>query len=572
MTTSQEPHGADDNDRVQAGETLVDPEADAVTMNDKNSTPGSAGDSTAGWEQPIPFDQPAVPDFPVSCLPSPLSEFAAALAESTQVPAGMPGSLVLAVVAATIQRKVVVEVKPDYAEPLSLYVAVVADPGTRKTAVMTDVTRPLLKWEREQRERLQDTIERARITREAKEKRKAKLLEMAAREKDDTERARCERQAMEIAVDIAKEGAVPAFPRLIVDDATPEALAHIMEQQGERITVFSAEGGIFEIIGGRYSKGTPNLDVYLKGHGGDFLRIDRRVGPPLQMMQPTLTMGLAIQPDVLRSLSVKPGFRGRGLIARILFAYPASIMGRRQPVAPPLPEPIAQEYERCLLRLLELELTEGKPVRLNLSSSAEEERVAFATRLEPRLGQGGDLVNARDWAGKAVGAAVRIAGVLHAVLCAHAGHPVGGEIHGETMQAAVHLVERFFLPHALAALVEMGVDPAIDKARRVVTRLRNHHVIDFTVRELYQVLRGQGCFAKVADLRDTLDLLEEHDYVLQPPAPPHSGPGRPGSARYLVNPHIYVTHPQNTRNCQNQPRGSTGEGFEDSEREGGDGS
>ena len=98
-----------------------------------------------------------------------------------------------------------------------------------------------------------------------------------------------------------------------------------------------------------------------------------------------------------------------------------------------------------------------------LSEDAAQSRLAFEGRLEPRLGPGGDLNHMGDWAGKAAGAAVRIAGVMHAVRCVDSAKPVGGAVEGESMRAAVDLVEHYFLPHAQAALAEMGADPEIDK-------------------------------------------------------------------------------------------------------------
>src|SRR6185312_2641856 len=128
------------------------------------------------------------------------------------------------------------------------------------------------------------------------------------------------------------------------DDITPEALGRLMAAHGERMAVFSAEGGIFETMAGRYSNGTPNLDVFLKGHAADLLRIDRRNGPLVVMDSPTLTMGLAVQPDVLRALASKPGFRGRGLLARWMYGMPASRVGYRQVSGPPVPTNVSEAY------------------------------------------------------------------------------------------------------------------------------------------------------------------------------------------------------------------------------------
>jgi hypothetical protein len=106
-----------------------------------------------------------------------------------------------------------------------------------------------------------------------------------------------------------------------------------------------------------------------------------------------------------------------------------------------------------------------------------------------------------------VGAAVRIAGALHAVKCAHAQTAIEGAVDGETMRAAVKIVEEYFLPHSQAAIAEMGADPAIDKARRVVAWLQSHDGADFSVRDLHQEIRGQGCFRTVRSVEETLELV-----------------------------------------------------------------
>ena len=48
---------------------------------------------------------------------------------------------------------------------------------------------------------------------------------------------------------------VPSLPCLIVDDITPESLATELARQEGRIAALSAEGGLFDIIAGRYSSG-----------------------------------------------------------------------------------------------------------------------------------------------------------------------------------------------------------------------------------------------------------------------------------------------------------------------------
>ena len=59
------------------------------------------------------------------------------------------------------------------------------------------------------------------------------------------------------AAQIADAIEVPPIPRLVADDITPEAAASLLAEQGGRLAIISAEGGIFDIIAGRYSQQRP---------------------------------------------------------------------------------------------------------------------------------------------------------------------------------------------------------------------------------------------------------------------------------------------------------------------------
>jgi replicative DNA helicase len=147
-----------------------------------------------------------------------------------------------------------------------------------------------------------------------------------------------------VAADVVVVAPEVEMPRWLVDDATPEALAGLLAVYG-RIALLSPEGDVFDQMAGRYNQTAgPNLGVYLKGHAGDLLKVDRRGRPPEYVERPCLTIGLAVQPEVLRGLAGRPGFRGRGLLARFLYSLPASLVGRRQAGAPPVPPAVADRY------------------------------------------------------------------------------------------------------------------------------------------------------------------------------------------------------------------------------------
>src|SRR5262249_19597488 len=140
------------------------------------------------------------------------------------------------------------------------------------------------------------------------------------------------------------------------DDVTPEKLTSLLASQGGRMLQASPEGTAFEIAKGRYSD-APNFDVYLKGHAGDTLRSGRVSRGSDFVEQPALSLALAVQPDVIRGLSEQASMRGRGFLARFLYAMPASRVGQRVIAPDPVPEGVAAEYHENMLRLWRLRPT-----------------------------------------------------------------------------------------------------------------------------------------------------------------------------------------------------------------------
>ena len=161
----------------------------------------------------------------------------------------------------------------------------------------------------------------------------------------------------------------------------------------------------------------PNLGVYLKGHAGDLLKVDRRGRPPEYVERPCLTIGLAVQPEVLQGLAGRPGFGGRGLLARFLYSLPESLVGRRQPGAPPVPPAVADRYTlelQALAASLATPASDEGPAVLTLDPTAAELLLGFERDLEPRLAaDSGDLAHLAGWAAKLAGATCRLAALLH---------------------------------------------------------------------------------------------------------------------------------------------------------------
>ena len=384
---------------------------------------GELADSTTaaavgqrGWEPPVPFGVAGeVPAFPVEVLPGWLGEYVAAVATATQTPPDLAGMLALAVLATVAAGAVEVEPRPGWREPLCLFVAVGMDAGARKSGVFTAMTRPVADFERDQAAAALPGITETAVLRRIADQ-AAATAEAAAGKAPASQQEEARAEAIARAAE-ASSLVVPPVPRWLVDDATPEALAGLLATYG-RIALLSPRG----TCSTRWPAATtraagPNLGVYLKGHAGDLLKVDRRGRPPEYVERPCLTIGLAVQPEVLRGLAGRPGFGGRGLLARFLYSLPESLVGRRQPGAPPVPPAVADRYAlelQALAASLAVPAGDDGPALLTLDQAAGELLLGFERDLEPRLAAGsGDLAHLAGWAAKLAGATCRLAGLLH---------------------------------------------------------------------------------------------------------------------------------------------------------------
>ena len=146
---------------------------------------------------------------------------------------------------------------------------------------------------------------------------------------------------------------------------------------------------------------------------------------------------------------------------------------------------------------------------------------------------GGKFEHCQDWAGKAPGAAARIAGILHVVEHAH-GQPHNHDISAETMGRTLELM-MCFAEHSLYALGIMSTDESIAAAQKAWAWVEGGRRGRFTLAEAHQNLKGSLPHAD--NIRHAFAVLVERGYV-EIIEPSKSGPGRPPSPVVMVRPSI----------------------------------
>ncbi len=467
--------------------------------------------------KPLKPSADSLPPFPIDCLPSRLRNYVEAVAIHTQTPMDMAAGAALGVLAACLQGKVKVEGNIGHYEQTSLYIFLIAPPGSRKSAVIHAMTAAIEDYEQKYNEGNKTAMRRNKQERESLQRdinRLTRQLEV----KYDT------LTELELQHTQDKLAELPEIKplQIFTDDCTSESMIRLLKDNHGRMALISAEGGAFDNIVGRYTK-KPNLDVWLKGICGDTIRVDRINREPDYIRNPALSMIISAQPGVLSELMQSSLLDGRGFLARLFYINIPSAAMPKSFRSAPIPATIREDYDHLIFHLLDL--SENEPITLHLAPEAINQMDELCHSVEAYLRN--EHRDMREWGSKYIGLVLRTAGLLHIAADG------AGDIQTEAIENAIRIGSYAF-HHALYAYSILGADETVEKALHVVTKLRKLSVTSISRSDLYQKCRGRF-FRDAKEMEPALNLLEQHGYIwLDVPA--YSGVGRPSVGTIYVDP------------------------------------
>ena len=504
------------------------PEFEDVAHGDAYAPPTEP--AAEEWPEPVLPGTRTTPPIPADVLPTWVGAMAQAVADSTQTPPTLAVMSALAVLATTVQRRF--EVAPlgcDYTEPLCLWTVSASPPGTRKSAVIGATLGPLVRWEKLHADRMRRDIAKVNAQRAVAKKRVERLLQDAAKAKDASERESVQNEIQNEELNTPEE---LRAPRLFTNDSTPERLQVLLAEHGERMATHSDESGCFQIMSGLYTGGQANLDVYLMGHAGSPMRVDRATRA-VHLDRPALSFGLMVQPGTLADVAGSKRFRESGLLARFLWCVPDSTVGTRDVRRhTPIPHHIKDAYERGIFGLLEgWSDPVSKPRLLGFTDPARELWFDFAQHIENHQGEGGQYEQISDWTSKLPGQLARVAAVLELAEMGLSADEVSQVAMQRALQLGYLLIE-----HARAAFALLGTDAADTDAAAVVRWIKTNNLQEFTRREAQKAQEGR--FRSVDRLEKAMERLEAGEVVR---STKRRKPGAPPSVAYRVNPRLLST-------------------------------
>lgn len=476
------------------------------------------------WEPPKPLEKEQIlPPFPVECFPEIIRQYVEAVAENTATPVDMAAVASLAVIAGSVQKKFWIKGKPDYYEPLNIYTLIIADPGERKSSVMREMTRYTKDYEREVNGTRVEIIDF-----------QTTQYNSLCGQLSKSEKASNIEEAVSLKKEIRELEAEMVRPlRLVADDVTPEALTTLLAENNGALSIISAEGGFFDILAGRYSN-SACIDTVLKAHPGDDIHVDRKGRPKEYIRSPALTMLLSVQNDVIRGIFENGTFKGRGLNARFLYSKPKSTIGTRSFETTPIPYEAKINYKQLIYELLDIPTsTNGDIKTITLDDEAYSMLKSYFEAIEAELV--GSLEDMRDWAGKLVGASLRIAGILHCMMFGKSADQF--PVRQKTMMNAI-AIANYFIDHAKACYQLMGIDEDIQHAKHVLKKLEQNPQERYKKHDIYKMCRNSH-IKLVNDIEPLLEILVLHNYLNE--VLPHEvdRTGRKPATIYKLNPKYF---------------------------------
>lgn len=513
------------------------------------------------WPVPTPIRYAEPPPFDLlAMIPRDLPELAEAVdawAEAVQVPKELMAGAAVGLAALACSRAVEVELASGWREPAPLWVLPLLRPGERKSASLVMLCRPFHDWAMAERKRMAEPVARYAERRRTMEARLSAVRARAAKEAGAEKRAKLEAEASDLAAELDGMPARLAAPDLLVQSFTPEGLRDLLEANGERVGIVSAEADAAELMGARYSDAGPSIDLLLCAHAGDPITTRRAGGRVVTLDRPAVGMVLAVQPEAVRAVLADRAAKGRGLIDRMLLILPPSRMGSRLLDPAPVPASVSGWWTHAIAGLLDMPWPgrcivghDGEPTRCTsppriLTIDPEARRILWDLRgmLEPRLAEGCDLAPVSGFASKLPGACARLALAFTMLR-----DPAAEAVDGESMRAACAWAP-FLLAHHRAVLGAAAEPAEAHHARRLWRAIQRRGRASMTARELFDLVRDSAV-PSMADFRPVLDLLAEHEAIR--PVPGAAGNrGRPAEV-WQINPALIA------RDVRDNPEGMEG--------------
>ena len=392
------------------------------------------------------------PPFPYEVFPDEVRKIVEQTHEHMNFPIDFIGSALIVASAGAVSNSLKVYLPGDWVEKPIVYMAIVGEPGTNKSAPLDFAIKPL-------------------------EERDDEEMEIYNKKYDVFE--------LEQKKALAGKGIMPNPPdyhQLILNDYTMEALMAQHAANPRGMLVVQDELLNFTRNMGRYSNGNDEM-IWTKLFSGGSIQTTRKNKRQTKLRDACVSICGTIQPASLKEFS--RGKTENGFVDRWLFAYPNTPASPRFKYGKPMPE-IKESWKSIVNRMLDMEYSDKNTPKM-MSDEAMKLYGDWFNKLAERKDLEGTIY--RMTATKMEKYIVRLAIVLDAMRYGCDGKPII-ELSGWAMEGALKLVE-YYLICGLKARRDFNYDPTMAMSvlqKKIYKRLP----ISFTTGEGVEIAVGAG--------------------------------------------------------------------------------
>ncbi|MFC6189896.1 YfjI family protein [Pseudoxanthomonas mexicana] len=374
------------------------------------------------------------PPYPVNAMYSPVRDAIWEVQAQVQAPDAIVAGSFLTAMAVGCQGNADVLLPTGLVRPASLWLAMFGQSGERKTTVDGLVCAPIhehdKKYAAANAEALAQYGAKLRIWQAVDTALRGKLAKAVQDEAD------LEQYNDELIAHARREPSKPVPRRIIHQNITERPLVEALHGDGKCVAILSDEGELV-LKGGALTKPC----ILNKGWDGTGTLPLARADGQFVATNPRVTVSFMVQEEVFEQFMDKRGriTRGSGHLARYLVAWPASTVGfRRMTLGDHVWVHLPAFHRRVseLLEQADQRAADGQSrTLLEFSAEAKELWVNVQNGIETQLRPGGQFASIKDFAGKSLEIAGRLAAILHHF------NGLEGLISQETLQRALDVVE-----------------------------------------------------------------------------------------------------------------------------------
>ena len=464
-------------------------------------------------------------EFPLDCLPIAMRQIAEEVSRATLAPISLSAACALGAVSAALGAGLEVDTGGGESLRGNLFIMAAAESGTGKSRAFNAVVAPLKDFERDLLLSWNDNHKPSLAAELLVLEQELNMRQKGAKGgKDQLDRDARIKEIARLNKAIATLKNKLVEPRMIVSDATKEALASILAR-GKNEAVASMNGearGCLDVLCGRYNSMTDE-GVYLAGYTGDSLTFDRVNREPVLLKRPCLSLLWLFQPDKIAQLTGTEAFTAGGLMPRCLI-FNSRARPQEEPVNRyAVPKIVSEIWSNLVIKLAENFHERDKPVIVQTSPEAAEVFREYHNTIVGRRNNG-DLSDVSSYAARWAENAWRIALVLHAG--AHLDLAFNHPLQAETAKKAIAIMNWF-------------TDRQLEILGSVREQKRNQRLGD-----LLQVLTGKpGMACTLRDLerrhnferREIESLVRDHPGELEMVKNQSPNGGRPSECVRLIS-------------------------------------